>query len=310
MDNIRFECLSEANLDKLRDCFNRCRKRNLSLNFFKKKYSTKWSGMPLLGMIAMDGDVPVALRCTTIYKFNSTSCNYKVAQCGDLVVDEKYRNKGLATEMIMEIERHAVRNNIDAIVVFPNKKARKIYEKLDEWKLIGNFCCFKIKVSTIPVLKIFNKLHLNDIYFNLTRNKVSNKFLSKIRNKEILENDRIGVLVDYSYLDYKSYGKYSCYMYDDKAVIWTLSDGLVVLFSEVSTEKELEQEIQHLKVFCRNRGIHEFSYYCYSGSKLFSLLGKSHEAIPTLPVYAYQINSDMDCSRMVFNGIDRNAFDL
>ena len=307
---MEFELLNTTNINLVRDCFNRCRKRNLSLNFFKKKYSTKWSGMPLLGIIAMDGDIPIALRCTTIYKFNSAYCNYKVAQCGDLVVDENYRNKGLATEMIMEIEKQAIRNNIDAIVVFPNKKANKIYEKLDDWRPIGNFYSFSFKVNTIPLLKLLNKLHLNDLYFNILRRVSSNAFISKIKNKEITENDKIGVYVDSDYLDYKTYGKYSCHLYNDKAIIWTFSDGLVVLFSEVTTKKELEQEIQHLKSFCQKRGIHRFSYYCYSGSMLYSLLSSDYEAKPTLPVYAYQINSNLDCSKMVFNGIDRNAFDL
>ena len=150
----------------------------------------------------------------------------------------------------------------------------------------------------------------NDLYFNLIRDNVSNKFVSTIKNREIIENNKIGVLVDDGYLSYKSYGKYSCHMYDDKAVIWTFSDGLVVLFSEVTTEKELEREIMHLKSFCRKRGIHEISYYCYSGSSLFALLSEKYEAIPTLPVYAYQINPKLDFSRIVLNGIDRNAFDL
>lgn len=310
MDNIRFEFLNESNLDKLQDCFNRCRKRRLPLKFFKKKYSTKWSATPLLGIIAMDGNIPIALSCTTVYKFNDSACDYLVAQCGDLVVDENYRNKGLATKMIMEIEKHAAENNIDAIVVFPNKKACGIYEKLDEWVLIGNFNCFKIKVNTLPILKILNRLHLNNWYFNLIRGNVSNKFVSTIKNREIVENNKIGVLVDDGYLNYKSYGKYSCHMHDDKAAIWTFSDGLVVLFSEVTTETELEREILHLKAFCRKRGIHEISYYCYSGSRLYSLLSKDYKAIPTLPVYAYQINPKLDLSRIIFNGIDRNAFDL
>ncbi len=307
---MEFELLNTTNINLVRDCFNRCRKRNLPLNFFKKKYSTEWSGMPLLGIIAMDGDIPIALRCTTIYKFNSVSCNYKVAQCGDLVVDENYRNKGLATEMIMGIEKEAIGNNIDAIVVFPNKKASKIYEKLDDWRHIGTFYSFSFKVKTMPLLKLLNKMHLNDLYFNILRRVSSNAFISKIKNKEITENDKIGVYVDSDYLDYKTYGKYSCHLYNDKAIIWTFSDGLVVLFSEVTTKKELEQEIQHLESFCQKRGIHRISYYCYSGSMLYSLLSSDYEAKPTLPVYAYQINSNLDCSKMVFNGIDRNAFDL
>ena len=268
----------------------------VSLDFFKKKYSTKWSGIPLLGIIAMDGDNPIALGCTTIYKFNSVSCNYKVAQCGDLVVDENYRNRGLATEMIMGIEKQAIKNNIDAIVVFPNKKARKIYEKLDEWRHIGNFYSFSFNVKTVPLLKLLNKLHLNDLYFRILRWKYSDTFISTIKNKEIIENDKVGVYVDSDYLDYKSYGKYSCHLYDGKAIMWTFSDGLVVLFSEVTTKKELEQEIQHLKSFCQKRGIYRFTYYCYSGSTLYSLLSGGYEAKPTLPVYAYQINTNLDPS--------------
>ena len=209
MDNIRYEFLSESNLDKLRDCFNKCRKRRLPINFFKKKYSAKWSDSPLLGIIAMDENNPIALCCSTLYKFNDSLCNYLVAQLGDLVVDENYRNKGLATEMILEIEKHTVENNIDAALIFPNRNARRIFEKLDEWTIIGDFNCFKIKVDTIPILKILNKLHLNDLYFNLIRDSVSNKFVSTIKNREIVENNKIGVLVDDGYLSYKRYGKYS-----------------------------------------------------------------------------------------------------
>lgn len=310
MDNIVFEPLSESNLDKLQNCFNRCRKRNLSLNFFKKKYSTKWSGSSLLGLIALDEKNPIALCCTTIYKLSSKSSDYLMAQCGDLVVDEKYRRRGLFTEMILQLEKTAVERKMDAVFVFPNEKANRIYEKLEKWQQIGEFYSFSFNIKTIPLLKVLNKCHLNNLYFNILKTRYCETFISKIKNKEITEDDKVGVYVDSDYLDYKSYGNYSCHMYEDKAIIWTFSDGLIVLFSEVTTKKELKQEILHLKSFCQKRGIHRFAYYCYSGSTLYSLLSSEYESKPTLPVYAYQINPKLDLSRIVFNGIDRNAFDL
>jgi len=308
MDNIRFEYLSESNLDKLRDCFNRCRKRRLPLKFFKEKYTTQWSGIPLLGVIARDKNVPIALGCTTLYKFKDLLCNYIVAQCGDLVVDERYRRQGIATQMMHILEEEAEKKDIDAIVIFPNSNAQNVYEKLPQWKKIGFFASVSIKVNTIPVLKLFNKIKLHSIYFKLLQQQ--NKTLTAIKNDEIVKNSKIGVSVDNDYLNYKKYGHYSLLTYNNKTIIWTFSDGLVVLFSEVMTENELKLEIQHLKAFCRKRGIHEISYYCYSGSNLFTLLSKEYEVVPTLPVYAYQINPKIDLSKIVFNGIDRNAFDL
>lgn len=310
MDNIVFEPLSESNLDKLQNCFNRCRKRNLSLNFFKKKYSTKWSGSSLLGLIAKDEKNPIALCCTTIYKLRCKSSDYLMAQCGDLVVDEEYRGRGLFTKMISQLEKTACERKMDVMFVFPNENATGIYKKLENWRQIGEFYSFSFKIKTIPLLKLLNKFHLNNFYFSIIRKKYDDSFVSSIKNKEITENNKIGVYVDADYLDYKSYGNYSCHMYEDKAIIWTFSDGLIVLFSEVTTKKELEQEILHLKSFCQKRGIHRFAYYCYSGSLLYSLLSRDCEAKPTLPVYAYQINPELDLSQIVFNGIDRNAFDL
>lgn len=307
---MEFELLNTTNINLVRDCFNRCRKRRLPLKFFKKKYSTKWSGSSLLGLIAMNEKKNIALCCTTIYKLRSKSSDYLMAQCGDLVVDEEYRRRGLFTEMILQLEKTADERKMDAVFVFPNKNANKIYEKLAEWRHIGNFYSFSFKVKTVPLLKSLNKLHLNDLYFSILRRKYIDTFISTIKNKEITENDKVGVYVDADYLDYKSYGKYSCHIYKDKAIIWTFSDGLVVLFSEVTTKKELQQEIQHLKSFCQKRGIHQFTYYCYSGSTLYSLLSSDYEAKPIFPVYAYTINPDLDFSRVVFNGIDRNAFDL
>lgn len=310
MNNIRFELLNKSNLDKLRECFNRCRKRNFSQDFFKKKYSESWSSSSLLGLIAMDDKTPIALCCTTIYKLRSTSSDYLMAQCGDLVVDENYRRRGLFTEMILQLEKIAEERKMDAMVVFPNENANRIYEKLENWRKIGVFYSFPFMIKTIPLLKLINKFHLNGLYFNILSRKYSDTYISKIKNTEITKNDKTGVYVDADYLEYKSYGKYSCHSFNGKAIIWTFSDGLVVLFSEVTTKKELEQEIQHLKSFCKKRGIHRFTYYCYSGSMLYSLLNTEYEAKPILPVYAYQINPSLDLSRIVFNGIDRNAFDL
>lgn len=307
---MELELLNTTNINLVRDCFNRCRKRNLSQCFFQKKYSESWSGTPLLGLIAKEGEKTVALCCTTIYKLRSRYSDYLIAQCGDLVVDERLRGQGVFTGMILQLEKLAEKNKMDALVVFPNKSANKIYEKLDEWRHIGNFYSFSFKVKTMPLLKLLNKLHLNALYFRILKRKYSDTFISTIKNKEVAENDKVGVYVDTDYLDYKSYGKYSCHLYNGKAIIWTFSDGLVVLFSEVTTKKELEQEIQHLKSFCKKRGIHRFTYYCYSGSTLYSLLSSDYEAKPMLPVYAYQINPELDLSRIVFNGIDRNAFDL
>ena len=227
-----------------------------------------------------------------------------------MIVDEEYRGRGLFTKMISQLEKTACERNMDAVFVFPNEKATGIYEKLENWQKIGGFYSFSFNIKTIPLLKLLNKFHLNDLYFNILRRKYSDTFISRIKNIEITDNDKTCVYVDSDYLDYKNYGKYSCHWYKDKAIIWTFSDGLVVLFSEVTTKKELEQEIQHLKSFCQKRGIHRFSYYCYSGSTLYSLLSSDYEAKPTLPVYAYQINPELDLSRIVFNGIDRNAFDL
>lgn len=307
---MEFELLNTNNINLVCECFNRCRNRNLSQDSFRKKYSKSWSGSSLLGLIAMEGKNPVALCCTTIYKLRSNSSDYLMAQCGDLVVDEKYRRHGLFTKMILQLEKTADERKMDAVFVFPNEKANRIYEKLERWQQIGKFYSFSFKIKTIPLLKLLNKFHLNDLYFNILRREYSDTFISTIKNKEIMESDKIGVYIDSDYLSYKSYGKYSCHSYNDKAIIWTFSDGLVVLFSEVTTKKELEQEIQHLKSFCKKRGIHRFTYYCYSGSTLYSLLSSEYESKPTLPVYAYQINPKLDLSRIVFNGIDRNAFDL
>ncbi len=307
---MEYQPLNTNNINLVRECFNRCRKRNLSQDFFRKKYSESWSGLSLLGLLAMDEKSSIALCCTTIYKLRSKSSDYLMAQCGDLVVDEKYRRRGLFTEMILQLEKTAEKRKMDAVFVFPNKKANRIYEKLEKWQQIGNFYSFSFKIKTIPLLKVLNKFHLNNLYFNILRRKYSDTFISRIKNKEITENDKIGVYVDADYLDYKTYGKYSCHLYNDKAIIWTFSDGLVVLFSEVTTKKELQQEIQHLKSFCQKRGIHRFTYYCYSGSTLYSLLSGAYEAKPILPVYAYTINPELDFSKVVFNGIDRNAFDL
>lgn len=301
MGKFNIIALSENTLDKARVLYNKERHKNKSLSFFKKKYSIKWLQLPLLGFLGeIDGKV-VCFRGSTLYNFSS----FIMAQCGDAIVAEEYRGKGYFTMLVSKLEQEAQHRNIDGIFVFPNKLAERVYLKRKYWENIGSFYNYKFNVKTFPLLKVFNKIQLHWLFFFFIQKKIDSVY----ENPEI-KNKKIGVEINKDYLDYKDYGRFSCLKYGNKNLLWSLSDGLLVLYSEVQTYEELEFEISFLNKFCKRRGIHKFAYSCYTNSKLKDLLDMRQQGEEEIPVYYYPINKDIDPSELFFNRIDKNAFDL
>lgn len=303
--NYEIKKITEFDLIAICDFFNTERGKSFSYRYFKKKYSTNWVTEPLLGFVGYNKEIIVGLCGTTLYSFGQ----YTLAQCGDAIMAKDYRGKGYFSQMLSALQQEAMNRKIDGIFVTPNEQARPVYEHKQGWQRIGEFYIFDFDVKTYPLLKTLNYFNCHWHYFSVLKTWINNKILFRFTNPDV-NNGKICVKIDADYLQYKTYGHYSCLTYGDKVLLWSLSDGMVIVYSEVQTADELQQEIAFLHKYCKKRGIHKFSYSCYSNSALCELLKSKYAGKEEIPVYYYPINSEIETSKLLFHRIDKNAFDV
>lgn len=304
MDEIVIKKITEKDIKEILEFYNSERGKSFSYQYFKQKYSTDWVQKELLGFACYSGNKIIGFRGTTLYKFGQ----YTLAQCGDAIMAKDYRGKGFFSKLMLKVQDEACSRNIDGIFVTPNEQSRRVYERTGLQR-IGEFYIFDFDVKTYPLLKTLNYFNCHWHYFSVLKTWINNKILSRFTNPDV-NNGKICVKIDADYLQYKTYGHYSCLTYGDKVLLWSLSDGMVIVYSEVQTADELQQEIAFLHKYCKKRGIHKFSYSCYSNSALCELLKSKYAGKEEIPVYYYPINSEIETSKLLFHRIDKNAFDV
>ncbi|MCQ2605184.1 MAG: GNAT family N-acetyltransferase [Bacteroidales bacterium] len=305
MDEILIKKITRTDIKEILDFYNSERGKSFTYQYFMQKYSTDWVQKELLGFACYSGNKIIGFRGTTLYKFGK----YTFAQCGDAIMAKDYRGKGYFSKMLSELQNEAFNCKVDGIFVTPNEQAELVYEHKQGWKKIGDFYVFDFVVKTYPLLKIFNYFNYHWHYFSVLETKINDKILSRLTNPDV-KSGKICVKIDVDYLQYKTYGHYSCLKYGDKVLLWSLSDGMMIIYSEVQTMYELQQEIAFLHKYCKKRGIHKFSYSCYSNSALYELLKSKYVGKEEIPVYYYPINSEIEISKLLFHRIDKNAFDV
>ncbi len=297
--------ITEKDIKEILEFYNLERGKSFSYKYFMQKYSTDWVQKDLLGYVCYIDNKIIGFRGTTLYKFGK----YTFAQCGDAVMAKDYRGKGYFSMLVSELQKEACNRSIDGIFVTPNKQARRVYEHKLGWQHIGDFYGFDFEVKTYPLLKTFNYFKCPWGYFAIFKTRIKEKMFPFFANPDV-KAGKVCVSIDEAYLRYKTYGHYSCLLYDGKVLLWSLSDGMVILYSEVQTMNDLQHEITFLYKYCKRRGIHKFTYSCYSNSVLFDLLSSKYECEKGNPVYYYPINPEIEISELQFHGIDKNAFDV
>lgn len=306
---LKIESLSEKHIEAIALLFQNTRKKKLSLQFFKKKYSTSCCKQDLLGKVLLSGQNNLVGFCgTTLYKFEKPNKDTLFfGQLGDLLMRPDQQGKGYFKQLLDELELETRNRAIDALFVFPNENAQPIFRNRSNWLHIGDLAVYGFRTSSYPLLKVLNKLGINHLFyywaglFGSRRNARTN--WSKVNTQAI------HVRAEQSYFDYKKYGHYRFHTYSDKEIIWSLSDGMIINASQVKTIEELLNEIKFLKRFCKWRGVHQFRYICHNQSPLGKLLKETGvKELNELPVFFRSFNETIDPEKVVFQGFDRNAF--
>lgn len=295
-------------LNNVQELFEFTRGKSLKANFFEKKYSTKWNNLKLFAyQLEETNEIKGFLGTNCIEMVDNNNNAIVIAQLCDLIVKQDSQGKGYFSRLLQTAEDNYSKNNIDYLVVFPNKRANQIFEKRTNWSKFGAFHIFQFDVKTYPLLKILNKLNKPSWFFII--GKLFNSYDKPKNNwKKQIAPKSFSIEKSEAFFSYKKYSSYLCHRLNSKEIIWTLSDGIIINASQVENKQDLIKEIRSLKKFCRIRGVHQFNYVCHTNSELFKLLKLITEGTEILPTYIYSTKTIESLPKLDFDGIDRNAF--
>ena len=297
--------LTFADLPQMRELFNEARKKNVSLSFFRKKYAVNLEKFDFLGCGLFKDNKLVGMCPFTLYNLSNGVQTFTFGQIGDLAIQADFRGKGWFSKLRSELETHARTFNLDALITFPNKTAEPVFSGKRQWVNLGTFVVLTYTISTVPFLKLLNKLSVPSMFYNWADLFFSKRSESKWDIQPGL--NYIEVVRDKNYFEYKTYGTYRSLQSPYGEVLWSLSDGILVNSTDAKNLVDFENEKNYLIKLFSKLGAHQIAYIFHSRAPLCEAMN-FNESQEYLPIFCFIINPEIDPVKILLTGFDRNAF--
>jgi len=193
--------LTDADWKQLADLFNESFKRDVSVEYFKKKYNSSVRYISCYHGFMIDDKTGIVGAMTIIpFEYQFFEKNVIFGNIIDLMIHTDHRNNILNFKVIYDKLLARVDSKIDFIYAVPNPNAHLYFTKILKWHEIGklNYYIWPVKVTKLfklpglldTVFRPFN--NLAQLLFSRVKYKV---FQSPI--KKVISND----FLDYRYSD-------------------------------------------------------------------------------------------------------------
>ena len=297
---FQMERISKERLKDLIPLYKNAFSKNVSLNYFQKKFDTKIFGAEYIGFIAYAKEQAAAyyglFPCQVMYEGKILLS----AVSGDTMTHTEHRGKGLFVELSKRTFLLAKESGVKFAYGFPNQNSLK--GSIDSgWKYLGDHLKnYTIKIKTIPVSRITKKLNLG----RLSSVNESEQFSNSLSGKE-------GgcVLHDKNYFNYKSYSS-KLMIAINGVKVWCKLDGILKI-GDVERVKnfDITNFLDGLRAYAFKRGIPEIQFVTSNGTWLDTELAKKLEGRKVFPVAHYDLDADgIDLSKMKYGMCDLDTF--
>ena len=147
--------------------------------FFSKFYDNDFQKGNSLRLVAILGDVVAGFAsfCKWPYKVYGKEINS--LQCGNVIISENFRGKGLYNKMLDYLNEHHSRFKIDLIIGFPIKEILKLYLK-SQWKNPFNISWYISVTNIFSVLFPVNKKKMESLFLTEPKYQINSPYSNKI----------------------------------------------------------------------------------------------------------------------------------
>ncbi len=285
---------------------------NPEASYFKLKNNTSHWGDPYLGFIAFDiNDKPAAFYGVYACLIKVDGKNVRVVQSGDTMTHKEHTGKGLFTKLAQMTYDLCRELNYKFVFGFPNYNSYPGFVKKLNWICPGKLNEYRIKVSTLPLVKASKKFPqlkpLLKLYFNFVNSLHSEKDI--YFNSSVLNGGQDGLIRTKEFVDYKLSCGESYIVKIGSVKIWMKPDGFLYIGDvDISGNFDFKEFISSLKKYCFWIGADTVSFITTPGTFLDNEFKKITDAIESLPYGWCDFNSETDFSKIGFVMADIDTF--
>ncbi|MFY7944308.1 MAG: GNAT family N-acetyltransferase [Crocinitomicaceae bacterium] len=275
--NYISEKLSENNLNQLAWLFEQEHGSKFSLEYFKRKFNTDWTGKKHIGFFAKDEENQVGAF------YGGFPCQLKVddekilvLQSGDTITHANHRKKGLFIRLAEETYQYAESEGFDYVFGFPNKNSEHgFFQKLG-WENLGSSTDFTFTFSNFNWFGLCHKFtFLKRFYESFWRKQEARYSISPYELFKDYKHSYNGVRKDSNFLQYKlNYGNSKLVKIDNK-IFWIKKDNGIRL-GEIFQRNEEIDIYSYLKPLAKAFGVRRIHFSCNEHHPMFNVLSMSN----------------------------------
>ncbi len=278
-NGYRIERLNENNIYDLCYLFKAVHNRIISVEYFRRKFETEWTGKKYIGYFAYSESAEPAAFYAVFPCFITDGKTIALAcQSGDSITNPKYQKKGLFVFLAERTYRLAESEGIKMVFGFPNQySSHGLFDKAD-WNRFENFNDYEINYRSIPLYNLSHKFEilqpLYRIYFGFLRLFIGS---SEGMNNSNIDDGTFGIMRDSKFYLYKRYER-SYFVKWKGFMLWIKFDNGIMIgdIEKFDVEKCYGDFFNALRQLCFVLGVNKARISCSPDSfadKLFSKTG-------------------------------------
>lgn len=305
MTNYPIERLSAANIHHLQTLYRSVFGRKMSIEFFLKKYDTKFTGVEFVGYVAFaPNGTPAAFYGVIPCFLRIQGVKVLAAQSADTMTHPDHRRAGLFLTLAGETYRLAAEKGIRLIFGFPNENSLPGFMKLNWIFLPANMKVFMLRASRFAFKNVLKKIPLMSKAHD---NWLRSLYPTKKKAGDFVTED--GVIKDPAFVDYKKYSN-AWFVEIDETLVWLKADGtLKVGYIAWNDRIAMPGFLLKLKLLAIRAGCSQVMFVASDDTELFKQLSKYAQPTGEFPIGIYPLSDGVwNFSGLKFNYCDIDIF--
>ncbi|GAA0729745.1 hypothetical protein GCM10009430_40190 [Aquimarina litoralis] len=226
----------------IKELFWKVFKKKVTLSYLQNKYNTSYLNVNYICSIAYCEKIPVAFYGAIPQKFKRHNDEIYVAHACDSYTLANHQRKGLHYELAKLAYAIMKENNIKFVYAFHSENTYYSTKKLD-WKEHKHLQRFHIKIFTLPIGKIVNKLGWSGVYDIFLNQKLSSEAIHKLT---LEHKDKFCLKFNSDFITYKDSFKSHYYIEIEGCIFWfkiqaIMHIGKFFAPSEIALQKALKR---------------------------------------------------------------------
>lgn len=283
----------------------------VSPDFFPKKYTTAFTGVEYVGVIAYnDQQEPVGFYGVIPCFVNYNGKKYLAAQSADTMTHPKHRYKGLFVDLSNQTFALCRDSGIHLVFGFPNQHSYHGAVNKLGWQQTDTMSFFIIPVNASLLARLGNRYgFLQKTYKAYCRWVLKNFILDEkgVQNSSISDGYG-GVCRDGDYLEYKTYSPTMVINISGVKVWLSLRHYLMIGDMEGVTDANFSEVMNGLKRIASRFGKTQIQFHCSTGTRLHDLFASHFPVQPSYPVLFQDFGSPVPKEKIKFTFADIDIF--